>query len=68
MDIEFQFCRSLLERLQKEFDKEAKHILGGKPETFDDYKYRLGVLEGYQRARKISLDLEREMFGKPPLP
>lgn len=67
MDIEFKVTELLLSRLQEEFDKEAKHILGGKASAFEDYRYRVGVLEGYQRARKIALDLEREMLGKPPI-
>lgn len=67
MDIEFKVTAELLNRLQAEFDREAKHLLGGKATAFDDYRYRVGVLDGYQRARKIALDLEREMFGKPPV-
>lgn len=67
MEIEFKVTAELLARLQQEFDKEAKHILAGKASAYDDYRYRVGVLEGYQRARKIALDLEREMLGKPPI-
>lgn len=67
MSVEFTFTKRFLERLQQVFDEKAKSIHEGKAASFDDYRYRCGVIQGYQDARKIALALEREVLGKPPL-
>ena len=53
----------LVTRLVEEENRRAESVVNGAAVTFDDYKHRVGFLQGLAFARKACAEVESELYG-----
>lgn len=51
--------RSLERRLDKECESLSSQVLSGQVETFEAYKYKIGIIQGLELAKKHIKELRK---------
>ena len=61
--LDTRFYRELRHELEQELDSKAAELATGRAQSFDDYRHRVGVLQGLQAALAFADRVERRIWG-----
>ncbi len=54
----------LVARIIEEEGRRALHLVQGSAASFEDYRNRVGFIQGLNHARTLCEDVERDLYGK----
>lgn len=63
MNLDTRLFQKLEEYIGDQLEKHAAELVTGKAQTFDDYRYRIGVLKGLRDALAIAKEANDELLG-----
>lgn len=63
MNLDLRLYQELEKDLSDELEKLAAELVGGKAQSFDDYRYRVGRMKGVQDALAIAQEAQARVLG-----
>lgn len=63
MNLDLRLYQELEKDLSDELEKLAAELVGGKAQSFDDYRYRVGRMKGVQDALAIAQEAQKRILG-----
>lgn len=63
MNLDLRFYQEFEKELSAELEKLAAELIGGKAQSFDDYRYRVGRLKGAQDALAVAQEVQTRVLG-----
>ena len=62
--IEIRALRQSARTIDEERDRRTGNLVSGPAETFEDYRARVGFVQGLSLARELCDQVEAELYGK----
>jgi hypothetical protein len=62
--IDIRALRKLAQMIEEERDRRTGNLVTGPAETLEEYKQRLGYIQGLTAARELCERVEVELYGK----
>ncbi len=63
MNLDLRLYQELEKDLSAELEKLAAELVGGRAQSFDDYRYRVGRMKGVQDALAIAQEAQKRILG-----
>jgi len=63
MNLDLRLYQELEKSLSEELEKLAAELVGGRAQSFDDYRYRVGRMKGVQDALAIAQEAQKRILG-----
>lgn len=63
MNLDLRLYQELEKDLSAELEKLAAELVGGRAQSFDDYRYRVGRIKGVQDALAIAQEAQKRILG-----
>lgn len=63
MNLDLRLYQELEKSLSEELEKLAAELVGGRAQSFDDYRYRVGRMKGVQDALAIAQETQKRILG-----
>lgn len=63
MNLDLRLYQELEKDLSAELEKLAAELVGGRAQSFDDYRYRVGRMKGVQDALAIAQEAQKKILG-----
>lgn len=62
--IDIRSLRKLAQMIEEERDRRTGALVAGPAETYEDYKQRVGFIQGLSKAFELCGEVEQELYGK----
>lgn len=63
MNLDLKLYQEIEKSLAEQIDQIASEIIGGKAQSFDDYRFRVGRLKGLQDALVVAQESQKRILG-----
>lgn len=63
MNLDLRLYQEIEKSLAEQIDQIASEIIGGKAQSFDDYRFRVGRLKGLQDALVVAQESQKRILG-----
>jgi len=63
VNLDLRFYQEFEKELSAELEKLAAELVGGRAQSFDDYRYRVGRLKGVQDALAVAQEVQARVLG-----
>jgi hypothetical protein len=63
VNLDLKLYQEIEKSLAEQIDQIASEIIGGKAQSFDDYRFRVGRLKGLQDALVVAQESQKRILG-----
>jgi hypothetical protein len=63
MNLDLKLFQLIQKEIGEHLEKHASELVMGKPVSYEDYRYRVGILKGLRDALAIAEEANREAIG-----
>jgi hypothetical protein len=63
LNLDLKLYQLIEKEIGEHLEKHASELIVGRPQTYDDYRYRVGVIKGLRDALAIAEEANRDAIG-----